>query len=193
MDVAEIQRVGRGLEPFLEEFSDCFGRCDTESYLEVYVEGQSSDLQRKSAEPIALRAGVVPRSLQVFLGSANWDEQRMIDRVQEIVARDHAHPYAIGLFDETGVLFERFNVLPFPVAFEVVFIGSAFAIVHQVHAGGAEHLHHERSSGARDATHDRELAGLDGGFFGCFFGGGLAFLLAFGVAGFGAGGDAVAE
>ena len=102
MDVAEIQRVGRGLDAFPAEFSDCFGRCDTESYLEVYVEGQNSDLQRKSAEPIALRAGVVPRSLQVFLGSANWDEQRMIDRVQEIVARDHSHPSAIGLIDETG-------------------------------------------------------------------------------------------
>ena len=102
MDVAEIQRVGRGLEAYLAEFSDCFGRCDTESYLEVYVEGQNSDLQRKSAEPIALRAGVVPRSLQVFLGSASWDEQRMIDRVQEIVVRDHSHPHAIGLVDETG-------------------------------------------------------------------------------------------
>ena len=102
MDVAEIQRVGRGLEAYLAEFSDCFGRCDTASYLEVYVEGQNSDLQRKSAEPIALRAGIVPRSLQVFLGSANWDEQRMIDRVQEIVARDHSHPYAIGSVDETG-------------------------------------------------------------------------------------------
>ena len=102
MDVAEIQRVGRGLEAFVEAFSDCFGRCDTASYLEVYVEGQNSDLQRKSAEPIALRAGIVPRSLQVFLGSANWDEERMIDRVQEIVARDHSHPYAIGLIDETG-------------------------------------------------------------------------------------------
>ena len=35
MDVAEIQRVGRGLEAFLAEFSDCFGRCDTQAYLEV--------------------------------------------------------------------------------------------------------------------------------------------------------------
>mgnify|MGYP001590597740 FL=1 len=68
MDVAEIRRVGRGLETYLAEFSDCFGRCDTESYLEVYVEGQNSDLQRKSAEPIALRDCIVPRSLQVFLG-----------------------------------------------------------------------------------------------------------------------------
>jgi len=102
MDVAEIRRVGRGFEAYLAEFSDCFGRCDTESYLEVYVEGQNSDLQRKSAEPMALRAGVVPRSLQVFLSSARWDEERMIDRVQEIVAGDHGHPYAIGLVDETG-------------------------------------------------------------------------------------------
>jgi SRSO17 transposase len=102
MDVAKIRRVGRGLEAYLAEFSDCFGRCDTESYLEVYVEGQHSDLQRKSAEPIALRAGIAPRSLQAFLGFLSWDEQRMIDRVQEIVARDHSHPYAIGLIDETG-------------------------------------------------------------------------------------------
>ncbi len=102
MDVAKIRRVGRGLEAYLTEFSDCFGRCDTESYLAVYVEGQNSDLQRKSAEPIALRAGIVPRSLQVFLASARWDEERMIDRVQEIVAREHSHPYAIGLIDETG-------------------------------------------------------------------------------------------
>jgi len=102
MDVTKIRRVGLGIERYLAEFSDCFGRCDTESYLRVYVEGQNSDLQRKSAEPMALRAGVVPRSLQVFLASASWDEQRMIDRVQEIVARDHSHPHAIGLIDETG-------------------------------------------------------------------------------------------
>jgi SRSO17 transposase len=102
MDVAEIRRVGHGIERYLGEFSDCFGRCDTESYLEVYVAGQNSDLQRKSVEPIALRAGVVPRTLQVFLGSASWDEERMIDRVQEIVARDHSDPFAIGLVDETG-------------------------------------------------------------------------------------------
>lgn len=102
MDIAKIVKVGLGLDAYLAEFSDCFGRCDTESYLGVYVAGQNSDLQRKSAEPIALRAGVVPRSLQVFLSAASWDEARMIDRVQEIVVRDHGAPFAIGLVDETG-------------------------------------------------------------------------------------------
>jgi SRSO17 transposase len=31
-----------------------------------------------------------------------WDEDRMRDRLQEIVARDHAHPQGIGAIDDTG-------------------------------------------------------------------------------------------
>ena len=96
MDVHESEATGKGFEAYLEEFSDCFGRWDTASYLGVYVEGQHSDLPRKSAEPIALRAEIAPRSLQDFLGTARWDEARMVDRVQEIVARDHGDPFAIG-------------------------------------------------------------------------------------------------
>ena len=102
MDAFQIKQVGRGVEAFLEEFSDCVGRCDTESYLAVYVRGQNSDLQRKSVEPMALRAGIPPRSLQAFLSLLNWDEERVVDRVQQIVMRDHGHPKAIGLVDETA-------------------------------------------------------------------------------------------
>jgi len=51
---------------------------------------------------MALRAGVPPRSLQAFLGLLEWDEQRLVDRVQQHVGRDHAHPWAIGVVDETG-------------------------------------------------------------------------------------------
>ena len=102
MDVREIEQAGKGITAYLAEFSDCFGRCDTEEYLRVYVEGQNSDLQRKSAEPMALRAGVPPRSLQAFLGLLSWDEERMVDRLQEIVVRDHSRPFAIGIVDETG-------------------------------------------------------------------------------------------
>ena len=102
MDAIEIGQVGRGIEGFLAEYSDCFGRCDTESYLAVYVRGQNSNLQRKSVEPMALQAGVPPRSLQAFLSLLKWDEERMVDRTQQIVTRDHAHAKAIGSVDETG-------------------------------------------------------------------------------------------
>jgi SRSO17 transposase len=102
MDVGQIRKVGRALPRFLDEFGDCFGRCDTRRYLKVYVDGQMSELHRKSVEPMALRAGVPPRSLQAFLGLLEWDEDRLVDRLQQHVARDHAHPWAIGVADETG-------------------------------------------------------------------------------------------
>lgn len=103
MDVGQIRRLGRALPRFLSEFGDCFGRSDTRAHLKVYVKGQISDLHRKSVEPMALRAGVAPRSLQAFLGLASWDEDRLVDRLQHIVVRDHAHPWAIGIVDETGM------------------------------------------------------------------------------------------
>jgi len=102
MEVEQIRMVGRALPRFLDEFADCFGRCDTRAYLQEYAKGQLSDLQRKSVEPMALRGGVAPRSLQAFLGFLSWDEQRLVDRLQHIVVRDHAHPWAIGIVDETG-------------------------------------------------------------------------------------------
>jgi len=103
MDVRQIRKVGRSLPRFLNEFADCYGRCDTRRYLKIYVDGQMSNLHRKSVEPMALRAGVPPRSLQAFLGLLEWDEDRLVDRLQRIVARDHAHPWAIGTIDETGM------------------------------------------------------------------------------------------
>jgi len=102
MNVAEIRQVGEGIHEYLDEFADCFGRCDTRAHLEVYVQGQTSDLQRKSVEPMALRAGMKPRSLQTYLSILSWNEQRMVDRLQQIVVRDHADPWAIGTVDETG-------------------------------------------------------------------------------------------
>ena len=58
--------------------------------------------ERKSLEPIALAAGVAPRTLQDFVASGHWDHERLRDRTQQIVATDHAHPRAIGLIDESG-------------------------------------------------------------------------------------------
>ena len=102
MDAHEVEQVGRGIEGFLAEFSECFGRCDTESYLAIYVRGQNANLHRKSLEPMALDAGIPPRSLQAFLSLLKWDEERLVDRLQQIVMRDHAHPRAIGSVDESG-------------------------------------------------------------------------------------------
>ncbi len=102
MDAKQIARMGRRLCSFLGLFRDCFGRSEPRDHLEQYVRGQLSDLQRKSGEPIALAAGTPPRTLQRFMEMVQWDEERMCDRLQHIVAGEHADPHAIGTIDETG-------------------------------------------------------------------------------------------
>ena len=102
MDARQIRKLKPMLNKYLGEFDDCFSRSEPAANLRVYVSGQLSDLRRKSIEPIADRAGVPPRTLQQFLSRAAWDEQRMADRLAQIVAREHGHPMSIGILDETS-------------------------------------------------------------------------------------------
>lgn len=102
MDVKDIKSIGRKLKKFLKQFDDCFSRSEPRDNLETIVRGQLSDLERKSLEPIALAAGVPPRTLQDFVSCGHWDHERMRDRTQRTVADRHAHPQAIGLIDESG-------------------------------------------------------------------------------------------
>jgi SRSO17 transposase len=102
MDARQIRQLKPMLTRYLRRFDDCFARKDTRAHLPVYVEGQLSDLKEKSCEPIALRAGVAPRTLQEFLAQHRWDEDQARRRLQEIVMQDHSGPHSIGLIDETS-------------------------------------------------------------------------------------------
>jgi SRSO17 transposase len=102
MTLKQIAALGRKLSVFLALFADCFGRCDARELLRVYVKGQLSNLHRKTAEAIALRFKTPPRTLQRFLESIKWDEEKLRDRCQQIVAGDHATCEAIGCVDESG-------------------------------------------------------------------------------------------
>jgi SRSO17 transposase len=102
MDAKVVKKMGRRLRKFITEFDDCFSRREPREHLRTYVAGQLSDLPRKSVEPIALSAGIPPRTLQRFLSDVLWDHERLRDKTQWIVARDHSHPHAIGIIDESG-------------------------------------------------------------------------------------------
>jgi SRSO17 transposase len=102
MDVKQIRRLESELAEFLDGFHDCFLRKDTRAHLGVYVRGQLSDLPEKSVEPIALEAGVAPRTLQEFLAQHRWDEDKLRDRVHQLVATDYHGPHTVGLIDETS-------------------------------------------------------------------------------------------
>jgi len=102
MDVTQIKGIGKELNAFLSQFDDCFARVGSRRSLRAYVHGQLSDLPRKSIEPMALAAAMKPRNLQCFLSLLEWDHLRLRDKLQWMVAAEHAHPAAIGLIDDTG-------------------------------------------------------------------------------------------
>jgi SRSO17 transposase len=102
MDAKQIRGLRPMLAGFLKRFDDCFARKDTRGHLSVYVEGQLSDLPRKSVEPIALAADVPVRTLQEFLSQHRWQEDLSRDRLQQIVAKEQAHPHSVGIIDETS-------------------------------------------------------------------------------------------
>lgn len=102
MDVQELKKMRRDLDRFLRRFDDCVKTKPSRRHVRVYTGGQLSDLQRKSVEPIALEAGVPPRTLQKFVEEHRWDEVAVRRRVQEVVVEDHADLNAIAVIDEMG-------------------------------------------------------------------------------------------
>ena len=102
MLVKDIAKLGKLLAQFLAGFAGCFARPQGRVLLHTYVRGLLSNVQRKNVEAIALDQNVAPRTLQRFLESIVWDEQKLRDRCQQIIATEHASSEAIGCIDETG-------------------------------------------------------------------------------------------
>lgn len=102
MDAGQIRALEPRLRVYMAQFSDCFRRRENREHFSVYVHGQLSDLSEKSVEPIALKAGVRPRTLQEFLASYRWKEDGLRRRLHTIIAGEHASPRSIGIIDETS-------------------------------------------------------------------------------------------
>ncbi len=102
MDAQQIHQLEPELLRFLDQFNDCFSCKDTRAHLGTYVQEQLPNLPQKSVEPIALEAGVAPRTLQEFLSQFKWDKGLMHNRLLQIMATEHAGPHTIGIIDETS-------------------------------------------------------------------------------------------
>jgi len=100
--IQDLKEIRRDLTKYLKEFRGCLSRKCNRVHLRTYVQGQVSDLERKSVEPIALAAGVAPRTLQEFLSLHQWDHEAVRQRLQRMVMRDRADDNAIAVIDETS-------------------------------------------------------------------------------------------
>jgi SRSO17 transposase len=102
MTAEQILSLAPELADFLDEFHDCFSRSEPRNHLANYIRGQLSDLPRKSVEPIADFTNTPRRTLQEFLSWSEWSHVLLRDRVQQLVARDHADSQVIGIIDDSG-------------------------------------------------------------------------------------------
>ncbi len=104
MDIQELRKLRRKLDAFARRFDDCIKTRPSREHMRTYLNGQLGPLESKSVEPIALDAGVPPRTLQEFLSQHRWDEQAVASRLRQLVTRDHADPefMRIGVIDETS-------------------------------------------------------------------------------------------
>jgi SRSO17 transposase len=107
MTEQEIAGLGPAFANYLRRYRSCFLQKRTAAHFDTYCRGLLSDLPRKSVEPIALEAGTAVRTLQEFLVTARWDQQRARDLLQrhlaEVVAVVAADPLGIvGVIDETS-------------------------------------------------------------------------------------------
>lgn len=101
MQAEDLLAVGPALDRFLREFDDC-AVTPTRRHIATYIRGQLGNLPRKSIEPIALDAGVPPRTLQQLLSLHGWDEELMRRKLHARIAAGHGGRHAIGIIDETS-------------------------------------------------------------------------------------------
>jgi len=87
-------------------FHDLFVRREQREWSAFYLRGQLSDLERKTVEPMVLalkgddRAAV--RAVQQFLGEGTWDDARILERLQTLVATDLGAPDGMLIVDGSG-------------------------------------------------------------------------------------------
>jgi SRSO17 transposase len=79
----EIVGLAPAFAAYLGRYRDCFLQKRTMAHFDTYCRGLLSDLPRKSVEPIALEAGTAVRTLQEFLVTAKWDQERARNRFQQ--------------------------------------------------------------------------------------------------------------
>ena len=98
-------RISQSLAKLLAQFLACLpivSPASGSALLLVYVRGLLSNVQREERGGHRAGSERAPRTLQRFLESIVWDEQRLRDRCQQMVATRARHPEADRLHRRNG-------------------------------------------------------------------------------------------
>ena len=87
------------LTRFLNRYLPLFYRQEQRDHAAIVVRGLLSDLERKSAEPIARQAGLPRKNVQYFIGRGEWDDDAVMAEVRRHVVAELADPKAVLVVD----------------------------------------------------------------------------------------------
>ena len=102
VSAATVAGCRRRLESFLHRYLPCFYRVEQHELARVVVQGKLSNLQRKTAEPIAYQAGRPRKPVQHFIGAGGWDDERVMAALRQHVAEELAAPDAVLVLDPSA-------------------------------------------------------------------------------------------
>jgi len=102
----DAKRLASELSNYYTEYAPLFARSEQREWAQLYMRGQLSDLERKSIEPMVLRERGkdinAVRAVQQFIGEGAWDDDRILERHQQLVAQDLGEPDATAILDGSG-------------------------------------------------------------------------------------------
>ncbi|MHC4504402.1 MAG: IS701 family transposase [Planctomycetota bacterium] len=98
----DVASCGGRLTTFLERYLPLFYRKEQRVNAGVVIRGLLSDLERKTAEPVAYREGRERKPIQFFVGRGLWDDEKVMGELRRHVAHDLADPKGVIVFDPTS-------------------------------------------------------------------------------------------
>lgn len=102
----DVQQLAAELAAYHHQYADLYRRREQRQWAEFYLEGQLSDLERKTVEPMVLartgRAANTIRAVQQFLGEGRWDDERILARREQLVAQDIGAADGVLICDGSG-------------------------------------------------------------------------------------------
>jgi SRSO17 transposase len=102
----DVKKLASELSDYYTGYAPLFRRSEQREWAQLYLRGQLSDLERKSIEPMVLRERGkdinAVRAVQQFIGEGAWDDERILERHQQLVAEDLSESDATAILDGSG-------------------------------------------------------------------------------------------
>lgn len=102
----DLKHLAAELSQYSAEYAPLFKRREQREWARFYLRGQLSELERKSIEPMVLRERGqdinAVRAVQQFIGEGAWDDDRLLERHQQLVGADLGEGDGVMIVDGSG-------------------------------------------------------------------------------------------